>query len=747
MRIWRGVVSRPSVRDPLVLLAITILFFWKLTLTGQFTWGNHPDMGNQVLPWYQFQAQEWHRGQFPLWDPYLWGGQSLIGQDLPGAACPVNWILFSLPLKHGEINHQFLNYYWVLLHYLAVLFAYYLCRDFVRSSLACMLGGMVFGFGGYVGIVEWPVMLNGALWAPLVLLFFLRAMRGQNAVLNSGLSGAFLGISLLGGHHQIPLFVAVAIGACWLYYWLSGSLSFTRLLQLGSVFALFVFLLSALQILPALEYWKLSLRWVGVSTGMRWNDKVPYVVHSAGSINPVSLLGILIARIRVNADPFLGFAIVSLAVMGAMLNWKRREVRLLAGLAAGGVVFSLGARSVFHGALYSIFSAIAKARTPAMAIVIFQLACAVLAALGLDALTNWSAAKQTVQRVAYVLWGCCLLFYTLLVASSVFEGDRVFGHEALAIAALAVLLLGIVFTAYSRGGLTSRSAAVSLVLIALLELGNVTTFNYTPRQSGWTFLEPLQQDRDILEFLRARTDFNRVSIDPNAISFNFGDWHAIDEISGYAGLTENVFTVFQHYNGHLLLGENYYVGKQPLHPEFAEVFTARSGLKIYHNPLAFPRAWTVHEVVSIANRSEIHARLDQPLDTLHREAFVSGEAPKLERCDRPDTVSVVEKSTNRMALQASMACRGMVILADSYFPGWVATIDGRDAPIYETYGTLRGVVAEAGEHRIEMRYRPRSVYLGATCTLLGFVCVAGFLVVIRRREETHSTDVIPPSAT
>jgi len=75
-------------------------FFWKV-LTKQFTWMDHPDMAYQILPWYQFQADLWHRGEFPIWDPRLWGGQPLIAQIVPSGAYPLNWILFLLPLAGG----------------------------------------------------------------------------------------------------------------------------------------------------------------------------------------------------------------------------------------------------------------------------------------------------------------------------------------------------------------------------------------------------------------------------------------------------------------------------------------------------------------------------------------------------------------------------------------------------------------------------------------------------------------------
>ena len=87
-------MTRPSrAIAPLILLLIITGFFWKL-LTKQFTWMDHPDMVYQVLPWYQFEVVSWHRGIFALWDPHIWGGQPLVGQLQPGAAYPLNWLLF-----------------------------------------------------------------------------------------------------------------------------------------------------------------------------------------------------------------------------------------------------------------------------------------------------------------------------------------------------------------------------------------------------------------------------------------------------------------------------------------------------------------------------------------------------------------------------------------------------------------------------------------------------------------------------
>ncbi|HVV44526.1 MAG TPA: hypothetical protein VHC72_04950, partial [Bryobacteraceae bacterium] len=133
-RWWRKAAA------PFLLLLIFIGFFWKLLLTNQYSWLQSPDLAYQVLPWFQYQAAQFHQHVFPLWDPREFGGQSLIGQDQPGLLYPLNWILFSLPMPHGRISVHYLNWYYMLIHYMGALFCYWLCRDLGRSELASVAG-------------------------------------------------------------------------------------------------------------------------------------------------------------------------------------------------------------------------------------------------------------------------------------------------------------------------------------------------------------------------------------------------------------------------------------------------------------------------------------------------------------------------------------------------------------------------------------------------------------------------------
>jgi hypothetical protein len=200
------------------LLLLTAGFYWRLTVSGRYTWLESPDMAFQVRPWLDFQAREFHEGRFPIWTPYEWGGHSLIGQAQPGATNPLNWILFALPLEDGHIPLRTLHWYWVLIHWLGAVFCYALCRDLKAGYAPALLGGCVFALTGFVGHTDWPQILMTAIWMPLVFLFFERVVRGEKPLSSAALCGAALGMSFLAGHHQIPIAASVLMGALWLWH-------------------------------------------------------------------------------------------------------------------------------------------------------------------------------------------------------------------------------------------------------------------------------------------------------------------------------------------------------------------------------------------------------------------------------------------------------------------------------------------------------------------------------------------------
>ena len=90
-----------------------------------------------------------------------------------------------------------------------------------------------------------------------------------------------------------------------------------------------------------------------------------------------------------------------------------------------------------------------------------------------------------------------------------------------------------------------------------------------------------------------------------------------------------------------------------------------------------------------------------------------------------------------------MKCRGMVVQSENMAPGWVAFVDGKKTPLYEAYGALRGVVVDAGSHKLELRYRPLSVTFGALATLLTF---AAALFMASRTDHRFLWSVLSSKA-
>jgi hypothetical protein len=718
-----------NLAGPVILLLITVGIFWKLTLTNQYTWLDEPDFVNQVLPWYQFEATEWHQGRFPLWDPHYWGGQSLIGQGQPGAAYPFNWILFLLPLRDGMIQLPYVHWYFVLIHYMGALFCYWLCRDLKRSRTASVIAGAAFGLSGYFGAIAWPQMLNGAVWAPLVFLFFLRAMRGQSPIANSALSGAALGLSFLSGHHQIPLFLSLAIGATWIYYWMRAEIPRRRMAGLALLFGLFLLLTSGLQILPMYEYGKLSLRWVNAPDAVGWEDKVPYFVHRNYSLGPLSILGIVIPGMHGPVDPFIGIAIVSLAFLAIAAAWREPMVRLFGAIAVGGFIFSLGANAVFHGMIYSVVPVIEKARVPAQAILIFHLGAAVLAAYGFDAYRLQARDWIWTRRIVWTLAGIGGALFIGILAIILTQPEKGFGQDGSARTALTALLLAALLSAWSRDRLSLRAAGIVLGLLMLFEIGGVTGFYFRHLGTPGYFLTRIGETSDIARFLKQQPFPVRVELDRDLIAFNWGDWFGIDTFAGYCGVTRNVIEHHADQKFANLFAINYYIGPKAVRDGQVQIFQGSSGLKVYRNSDSLPRAWAVHDAGQASGDDPVARALISPDFDPLRRTFLLGAPPKLETCAQPDQVRLLERDSDRVVIEASLGCRGMVIAGETYSPGWQATVDGQPTRIYEAYSALRGVVVDAGRHRIEMRYRPRSVLLGALMTSLG-LCGALALTVL-----------------
>jgi hypothetical protein len=97
---------------------------------------------------------------------------------------------------------------------------------------------------------------------------------------------------------------------------------------------------------------------------------------------------------------------------------------------------------------------------------------------------------------------------------------------------------------------------------------------------------------------------------------------------------------------------------------------------------------------------------------------------------------LVTDDAERVVLRATAERPGLVVLTDTWFPGWKAKVDGREVPVERVNYTLRGVAVGAGIHSVEFTYEPLSWRIGWITSTLALAGLAAVLAVgLRRRRN------------
>lgn len=260
----------------------------------------------------------------------------------------------------------------------------------------------------------------------------------------------------------------------------------------------------------------------------------------------------------------------------------------------------------------------------------------------------------------------------------------------------------------------------------MLEIGSLTQADLANRDQGYRYWGLLSRDSDLAAFLKGRPGAFRAAFNEDDVPYNFGDWYGVESYMGYVASAPQAFiSVLGYERTHDLFGVRYYVAKQPPRAGLVELFSNAAGIKVFETTAAMPRAWSAHETFAIHNLNELGPHLNHPSLDFNRTVLLLGDPPPLENCSG-DQIHLLRHDVQHATLDVEMNCRGMVVLADGYSRDWVATIDGKSAPLYAAYAIIRGVVVDRGHHQIDMRYRPKSVYVGGTLT--GVSLLAAWLI-------------------
>jgi hypothetical protein len=165
---------------------------------------------------------------------------------------------------------------------------------------------------------------------------------------------------------------------------------------------------------------------------------------------------------------------------------------------------------------------------------------------------------------------------------------------------------------------------------------------------------------------------------------------------------------------------------------------------IYQNKDVLPRAFVVYNIVNVSTLSESLAQLASsnidPTQTAVVENLPVELANLINRNGshiRMEAGSARLISSGELTVEVNAKAPGLLIVADQYYPGWNAYVDGKRTPIYAVDGIFRGVFLEAGDHQIEFKYRPSSFILGGIVSTISLILAMFFLISYTRSSENH----------
>lgn len=160
---------------------------------------------------------------------------------------------------------------------------------------------------------------------------------------------------------------------------------------------------------------------------------------------------------------------------------------------------------------------------------------------------------------------------------------------------------------------------------------------------------------------------------------------------------------------------------------------------IYERTAPLPRAYVVYGARHVGDESQAVAELLSPEFPRWRLALTAEPVALPAAAPAPLTpATIVSSEDTRVVIRATALTDGLLVLGDSYYPGWEATVDGERAPIVRSNHIFRGVLLPPGEHEVVFVFRPCSLFLGLGIAFVGGLLAAGLVVVDRRTARRHS---------
>lgn len=723
------------------------------------------DLADGELPGRVEAARLIRAGEMPLWTSGIWTGFPLQ----IGCTEPVSLALFTaLPPALA------LGWLIALCLLASSLGTYALARQSGASRLGSALAGFAFAWSGFIVCqLRHLSILTVVSLFPLALLFLDRAATGGSKDVLAARSfplrrrllwlagfAAVFGLQLLAGFPQSAyisalVYAALVAARC---LWLisprtrdigSGPRASSALgLSLGALAAVAIgILIGMVQLLPLRELGALSDRggggtyaWATQYNYWPRNVMTFFIPYINGDISDLSYIG---SSIFWEDYGYVGPFTVLLALVAIGRCLKRFAVAFwsIAGLIAYGLV--LGRATPLFGIVFSVLPGMSTFRFPTRFLFIVELALALLGGLGLTVLVEALEHRRHLGSGRLLASIVAMIVVTTTVADLIYhnrrqnplvDARRWMARPASAAAILASRQPGRV---YSPGSQKLHMTAFSLA-------------------GGWSDdLGPYLAHREMLQ--------------PNSNLL-----HGVSAVDGYTGIGPSwTADLLGDHNRAGILNSLYRLEKGRLiaAPAFFDLLEAVSvrwvilpsrisegrmehvasvgSAELYRLPGTLPRARVLSRARIVGSPEELLKLLANGEIDLRRELVLSDPAnlalaTGLDSSEgRPEAVGearMVVDGATQVVIDAVAPRGGWLLLSDTWYPGWKATVDGRPAPMLRANVAHRAVSLPPGNHRVVFRFRPASTARGFVLSAAGLVLLLGgvaWLLGKKPRPERH----------